>query len=160
MPSLPSAFFLGCWRRFGFPEAWSWRWWLHSGLSTTGSQSFWSCSWRFPSSCHEGGIFSDSPTSVTSTSTCPCFGWLPFISQAIRESGQLLWRGGWSACSLQTPFHPCQLPSQVGSILFLVSSAWPFCVSSHGGQGGWFSSLSSPLFVSLLFLYRLLPLHA
>ena len=29
--------------------------------------------WRSPSSCHEGGIFSDNPTFITSTRTSPCF---------------------------------------------------------------------------------------
>ena len=43
------------------------------GLSTTGSRTFWSCFWRSPSSCHEGGIFSDSHSFITSTRTCPCF---------------------------------------------------------------------------------------
>ena len=31
------------------------------------------CCWRFPSSCHEGGIFSNSRISTITTRTCPCF---------------------------------------------------------------------------------------
>ena len=38
--------------------------------SARGSRIFWS---RFPSSCHEGGICSNSPTSITITRTSPCF---------------------------------------------------------------------------------------
>ena len=47
---------------------WRSSWWLRSGLST-----FWSFWWRFPSSCHEGGICSNSPTFIVITRTSPCF---------------------------------------------------------------------------------------
>ena len=37
---------------------------------------------------------------------------------------------------LPPSFHPCQLPSQVGSVPLLVSSSGPFCFSPYCGQGG------------------------
>ena len=42
-------------------------------LSILGSWTFWSFWWRFPPSCHNGGIFSNSPTSIIFIRTSPCF---------------------------------------------------------------------------------------
>ena len=70
---LPSASSREYWRRFGSLVGWSSPWWLSFGLSTRGSRAFWSFWWRFPSSCHERGICSNSPTSIITTRTSPCF---------------------------------------------------------------------------------------
>ena len=151
MPSLLSACCIMCCRRFGSPEVWSSLLWLRFGLNAPGLWTFWSF-WRlFRCPPHCGGIYSDSPTFIAFTRTSTCFSWLHFVSRAIRPLLLLLFGGGLSACPLPMSLHPGELLGQVGCLPCLLLSSWPLCSSSFHHEDHVFSSLYSPLFVSLSF---------
>ena len=67
------------------------------------------------------------PPAVHATVDC-----VSYIRRSARQAGF----SNAVAGQLSTPFHPCQLPGQVGSLPLLVPSSGPFCFLSDCGQGG------------------------
>ena len=71
----------------------------------------------------------------------------------IRLLLRLLFDSGSSACPLQASLYACELPGKMGCLPCLVSSSWPFCLSSFHPEDCFFSLVSSLLIVSFFLLH-------